>query len=499
MEKKETKNKNGLRPGDIIADKYILGEVLGQGGFGITYSGKRIEDGKKVAIKEYCPISRGENIEEFEKGKQRFLQEAEILKEFRYLDGIVSVWDYFETSGTACIVMEYIEGITLKKYIQENGCLPIKELLELSMPVMHSLIQIHRRGLVHRDISPDNLMIGLDNKMRLIDFGAARATNEQEQKTMTVILKSGYAPPEQYLVDGKQGAWTDVYALAATMYTALCGKVPPESVRRLQENGTMSENEEWIEVLENTAVGLKEWQRRAIEKAMCMSVAKRYRDVEQFLNAITEQPSLEQTVTVRPSNIVKEKNLPSKELNQFSRESLQQRKRSYIFGALICVLMIIFIVGWQMTRRDVESLSEKMSEVSSQSSENFKEQRPEEVSVAAIEDTPEKTDTEKLAKMPDVTGRTLKQARKKIREQDSEIQIQVKRKYDDFQKKGVVLRQNVVAGTRYNVGTIEKIVLTVSKGKKKQKKESTKSSSNIVSQPKRQENTSNYGEFTLGE
>lgn len=286
-----------LPEGTILPHNYIIKGVLGEGGFGITYVGLHTMTNEKAAIKEYFPSGlatrefhdgqyqlvpfQGSSKEAFEKGCRHFLNEASILREFHHLNNIVSVKDVIETNGTVYLVMEYIDGITLKQYVKENGVLTFDELLSLMKPIIQSLIQIHKSGLIHRDISPDNLMIGIDNQLHLIDFGAASFENVHEARTMTIMLKSGFAPPEQYLSDGKQGAWTDIYALCSTMYLALTGFAPPESIKRLQ-------SDDLPPLVANAAIS--SWQAAAVEKGMSVRTADRFQNMETLYQALIIPP-----------------------------------------------------------------------------------------------------------------------------------------------------------------------------------------------------------------
>ena len=239
-----------LPPGTVIGGRYILGAVLGEGGFGITYIGfdKVLE--LRVAVKEYfhygfthrdCTVSNavtvsaGEKSEIFEKGKQRFLSEAKNVARFQDEPGIVNVSDFIEENNTAYIVMEYLDGIDLKAYLNQNGVLSVDETVSLLTPVIRSLDKMHAAGLIHRDISPDNLMYLKDGSVKLMDFGAAREYFGDDL-SMSVMLKQGYAPEEQYRRNGKQGPWTDVYALCATFYRCITGKTPVDSIDRLYED-----------------------------------------------------------------------------------------------------------------------------------------------------------------------------------------------------------------------------------------------------------------------
>lgn len=235
-----------LVPGTVLSNRYIVGRAIGEGGFGITYIGLDKTLSKRVAIKEFYPsgaanrantvgsgvtVSHGK-VDFYEKGIERFLDEAKNLAALSEEEGIVYVLDFFRENNTAYIVMEYIEGVTLKKYLAGNGTLSPEKLLEMMLPVMKSLRYVHSKGLVHRDISPDNIMISNKGKLKLMDFGSARYfTNEDRE--MSVMLKQGFAPEEQYRKNGKQGPFTDVYALCATMYTCLTGRIPESGIDRI--------------------------------------------------------------------------------------------------------------------------------------------------------------------------------------------------------------------------------------------------------------------------
>ena len=214
----------------VLHGKYMVGRVIGEGGFGITYIGWDLNLGLKVAIKEYYPEGfvgrnaeqscnvrsfQGTQTEFFEKGKDKFLDEARTLGKFMHLSGIVSVKDFFQENNTVYIVMEYLEGISLKhRAIQCGNRIPKEEILEIMSPVIESLAEVHRAGLIHRDISPDNIMICKNGEVKLIDFGAAREVSEDGDKTLSVLVKKGYSPEEQYRTHGEQGTWNDVYSIS---------------------------------------------------------------------------------------------------------------------------------------------------------------------------------------------------------------------------------------------------------------------------------------------
>ena len=235
-----------LTPGTILVSKYMVGQVLGHGGFGVTYLGIDLAIQTKVAIKEYLPAGMavrgldtltvtsymGEKGRNYKHGLQRFIEEAKVLSKFNAVSSIVSIFDVFTANGTAYIVMEYLDGENLSKYVKRNAPLPYDQVLQFILPVCDALKKVHNAGIIHRDISLDNLYL-LDNcQVKLLDFGAARLTLFDGEKSLSVILKPGYAPMEQYSRKGKQGPWTDIYALAATIYHMLTGQAPASATDR---------------------------------------------------------------------------------------------------------------------------------------------------------------------------------------------------------------------------------------------------------------------------
>ncbi len=243
-----------LASGAILGGKYWVGAVLGQGGFGITYTGYDLNLGVKVAIKEYYPsgiVSRNQPDEQvlpvhdayrsaYARGRERFLAEARSLARFSTERGVVNVREFFLANSTAYIVMEFVEGETLKAAANESGGkLSARRVLSLMRPLIDTLWRIHEAGLLHRDISPDNILLRPDGTAVLIDFGAARQISINGTHSLTINVKHGYAPEEQYRRRGKQGPWTDVYALCATIYRLTTGKKPPQALDRLVGNDSL--------------------------------------------------------------------------------------------------------------------------------------------------------------------------------------------------------------------------------------------------------------------
>lgn len=227
--------------GSSAGRSYQLGVPLGQGGFGVTYIGVELETGRRVAVKEYFPTRsscRGTGgvvdplpgqQEGYESGRFSFLKEAHMLSSLEGMPSVVQALDYLETNNTAYLVMEFLEGTPLYRIVNERGKIPAGDLLPRLQPLMRDIGRLHAKNVIHRDISPDNVMWMKDGSLKLLDFGCARST--EDGRSMTVALKQGFAPVEQYQSKG-QGPYTDVYALAATIYYCLTGVIPPSSVER---------------------------------------------------------------------------------------------------------------------------------------------------------------------------------------------------------------------------------------------------------------------------
>ena len=278
-----------LRKGTRLIGRYTIEGVLGQGGFGITYLGMDELHKKKVAIKEFFPqgiVTRNIEYEDtvtvtlvgekenYDKGKERFLKEAQTMAMFSKDKGIVKALDFFEINNTAYIVMEYLEGVTLKQYLRENKRIDAEDLVELLVPLIEALDEIHSQGLIHRDISPDNIMVLPDGRIKLMDFGAARDYTEFGEKSLSIVLKPGYAPPEQYQTHGIQGPWTDIYALCATMYKCITGENPPDAIERVMDDS--------LKKISEFGIVIPPQEEAAIIKGMSVSAKDRYQNIKDF-------------------------------------------------------------------------------------------------------------------------------------------------------------------------------------------------------------------------
>lgn len=282
-----------LLEGTVIHNRYIIGKVLGHGGFGITYIAYDKRINSRVAIKEYMPgdfgfrlhndqtvqVYDGEKIDQFNKGVDRFLDEAKTMAKYNSISGIATTIDFIRENNTAYMVMEFLDGETLESFLDKrDGKIPYNEMIELLIPVMDSLVILHNDGIIHRDISPDNIFITKDGRVKLIDFGAAREASKTA-KSYSMVLKQGYAPEEQYRAKGIQGPFTDIYALAATMYKCLTGVTPVESMERVF-------GEKDIKPLNDFNIGLTKRQITILYKGLAVDSKNRFQDATSFKNAL---------------------------------------------------------------------------------------------------------------------------------------------------------------------------------------------------------------------
>ena len=289
---------NHLFPGTILQNRYQIGVVVGFGGFGVTYKAWDRELGITVAIKEYYPagtvtrepgkshviVYEGSHRDDFYKGLDRFLEEARKTAQFEHSQYIVQVKNFFQENNTAYLVMEYLEGISLKEYLKQYKYLDPADAIQITDSVIEALKEMHNAGILHRDIGPGNIFL-CGNKVKVIDFGAARLSDEDREVTRSIVLTPGFAPPEQYQSKSKQGPWTDIYALAATLYNMVTGKKPDESTDRVQEDLVPEANKV------NSAVSEK--LSNAIMKGMAVNPELRFRTVEEFADAIHERTEVD--------------------------------------------------------------------------------------------------------------------------------------------------------------------------------------------------------------
>lgn len=289
----QPKNSLQLKPRTLLREQYLIGRALGHGGFGITYLAWDVGLETKLAVKEYMPNgvagrSSGETKviaysdatkQEFEWGLERFLEEARTLKKFGQYPGIVSVDTIFRENGTAYLVMEHLDGWTFEEFLKKRGGrVGAETALRILLPVIDALVPVHAEGILHRDISPDNIYLTRAGKVKLIDFGAARNALGQKSRNLSIILKEGYAPEEQYRQSGIQGPWTDVYATGATLYHALTGRIPQPALDRLAEDK--------LERPSALGVDIDPRVEAAVLKALAVRAADRFQSMEDLKGAL---------------------------------------------------------------------------------------------------------------------------------------------------------------------------------------------------------------------
>lgn len=291
----EPREPNHLFVGTELAGRYIIGNVLGFGGFGITYKAWDKKLDAVVAIKEYYPsgivnrppgtknilLFSGKKKKEFEYGLTRFIEEARNMTNFNSHRNIVNVYEYFEENSTAYIVMEFLDGCNLSEYIESlNGKLDIETSMKIIMNTCNALKDIHANGIIHRDVSPDNIFLTKNGGIKLIDFGAARFSNN-EDKNFTIILKPGFAPPEQYDQISQQGPKTDIYALGATLYYCITGEKPEESTNRKIKDTLASPKQ--------IDSSIEQYLSDSVMKAMAIEPALRFESIAEFEKAIKKE------------------------------------------------------------------------------------------------------------------------------------------------------------------------------------------------------------------
>lgn len=277
-----------LAPGTVINNKILIGNILGKGGYGITYIGYDMLLEYKVAVKEFFPdemVDRSEdektvlvldevNDEEYQIETKAYLREARVLAEFAKFPGIVSIKDMFYENNTGYLIMEYLDNGTLRKYIDDHeGWLGVRESLELMEPVINILGKLHKSDLIHRDISPDNIMMDEDGSVKLIDFGGSKKLGISSQQVF--LGKWGFAPLEQMLSKiSEQGPWTDIYGICATLYCMMTGDVPQSSYER-------NEKDELVDIGKYT-IDIDQRIADAIMKGLSMDPAGRQQTIDEL-------------------------------------------------------------------------------------------------------------------------------------------------------------------------------------------------------------------------
>lgn len=484
-----------LLPGKMVGEKYTVGRVLGYGGFGVTYIGWDTVLNRKVAIKEYLPsdfatrsygtraltVFSGEAADQFEAGLRSFISEAKRLAKFNSIPEIVDIYDCFMENDTGYIIMEFLDGITVKELLKERGKIPIEEAKKIVLSVLHGLSAVHKEGIIHRDIAPDNIFITKEGEIKILDFGAARYATAVQSRSLSVILKPGYAPEEQYRSRGEQGPWTDVYALGATFYRMITGIRPEESIVRLAQDHLKPPSEVGVFIDEN------------MENALMnsLNVRKEYRilDADSFAEALGG--------TAEVKRVIEEV-----KTGETYRLPLWMKLCAATAAAAACVCIFMFATGRISLSRKVinsaegtmalaanESYVPDLSGMSFEDAEALLKEKNLSVSINGMNysESIEKNrilsqnpgNGEKITAeetvyvimsggneeimMPDLAGMVYEEAASLIAAQNLSLNEDgVTEEYSDLVEKGRVISQNVAAEERIGVKT--EITLTVSLG-----------------------------------
>ena len=325
-------------PGTVLMGRYIIGKVLGFGGFGVTYIGWDALLEKKVALKEYLPsefstrvpgqteitIYSDDKEEQFLQGIDKFIEEAKKLAQFQSTPGIVGIYNSFKENNTAYIVMEYLEGETLKERITRDKKIPYKEAINIILPILTALKEVHKIGIIHRDIAPDNIYLTKEGEVKLLDFGAARFATTTHSKSLSVIIKPGYAPEEQYRSRGDQGPWTDVYSLGATLYKMITGVVPEEAMERAVKESLKEPSKIGVKIPKNVE--------NAIMNALNVKLEDRTQTAEAFENELlTEAEVSRKTVKIKTEDV--------------GRWPKWVKIVSFAGGGLVVAVLLLFVTG----------------------------------------------------------------------------------------------------------------------------------------------------------
>lgn len=360
-----------LQIGTILHDRYEIKDILGAGGFGITYKAWDNTLQTEVCIKEYYPVGIANrtvtasqvsvytNADEasYKRGMQRFLREARGLAKLGSVKNIVNVHDYFEENNTAYMVMEYLKGKTLKCFVRENGGKVNEDVaIHVACSVLEALQHVHAVGIIHRDISPDNIYICDNMEVKLIDFGALKQEIAEVNKSTSIILKYGFAPPEQYTSNSReQGAWTDIYAVGATVYYILTGLIPQDSVMRMMEDVLVP--------LEEIIPSISKNFSDAIMKAMSLNIRDRFASAEDFLNELLSDTETNDTKnrqqrkkSYKDNYVKSEKKTKGRHEKTEKKENQHSSGRKKIMPFLIagsgllvcCVITILLLIKYQV-------------------------------------------------------------------------------------------------------------------------------------------------------
>ncbi len=289
----------------VLNGRYIIGTVLGEGGFGITYKACDVKAGRICAVKEYMPAGVGLRrpngltlepasdrvMRAYQKGLARFTDEASILMNISSIPEVVTVHEFFQENGTAYYAMEFLDGANLNQIMRvSNGRMRYDDITNVTARVASAMQKVHESAhILHRDISPENIIVTDKNEVKIFDFGNAKHYALDQNNEFSVVLKLKYAPPEQHSQQMPQGPYTDIYSLAATYYYCVTGRNLPTAVDRL---GGVS----YIP-LSQMNLGIPQTVSDAVDRALILDYSKRTQTMQEFLNGITNGAGVQNTDT----------------------------------------------------------------------------------------------------------------------------------------------------------------------------------------------------------
>lgn len=484
-----------LKPGTVLDNKYLVGNSIGEGGFGITYVGLDLTLDMKIAIKEFYPsgfANRNNTVsnkvtlnyqnegEYFRTGRESFLREAKNIAKFHGEKSIVDVRAFFEENGTAYIIMEYLDGENLSEAIKSGGNFEAAALFRLFIPVMQTLKKMHRENIIHRDISPENIRMASDGTLKLMDFGSARYYAGMEKKTMSIQFKPGFAPFEQYNKNGNQGPWTDVYGLCATIYKCITGITPVDPLERCQ-NDTLKKPSE-------LGINISEQLEAVLMYGLAIYPENRCKDMDELIR-ITEGALRNQNTvfgvdesTTAPDNIYKTKVADEQYKTMFANQSygdeatadygaskLQSShfdspppvrpKSNRVLIAILIVLTVLVVAAigvftFVVIRMD-DSDDRTQEATASTSVENSDEEKTVETAASTASAT-----TDNSVEMLSAVGKKGSDAQREL--QEIGLKVETTEEINANVPKGYVIRQSVEAGRSLQKGST--VMLFVSKG-----------------------------------
>ena len=490
-----------MSPGSVLNGRYEVGRVLGNGGFGVTYIAWDPILRIKVAIKEYLPsefstraegqtrvtVFTGEKERQFNDGMSKFIDEAKRLAKFQNESGVVKIFDSFKANGTAYIVMEYLDGETLADRLKREKTIPADEAIQIMMPVIESLDHVHEAGILHRDISPDNIFLTKDGKTKLIDFGAARFATTTHSRSLTVIIKPGYSAEEQYRSRGDQGPHTDVYSVGAVLYKMITGVTPPDALER--RASYEKKHKDILQPITKFTQDITPNQEAAIYNAMNVRIEDRTENMVTLAGELlSEEP-------------VKRRKGTIKKIDMLTWPIWAKIGVPTALAAIVtlCVLLAVGVIGPKsgllgnynlpdgqtrvpnilgMTREKADKKLEKADLGNENNrtviggkieSEKFKNNTILSQNPGAADTVLKGTIIEIVISagngeeyVVDVLNYSQELAKNEL--ENLGFKVEIKEKYDDLVAPGAVIGQDPAAGTQLEKGST--VVLTVSKGKK---------------------------------